>query len=76
MKRVFTTVALTFALGPSALTAVLAQNADQRGSMAGMMGGRCPMIGMMAPGLSGEGMMEGRQARTGAMVEGSHWLAA
>jgi hypothetical protein len=82
MNRVFTTVALALALG---LSPALAQNADQRGSMAGMMGGGCPMIGMMgqgmmgpgmmgpgmmAPSLSGQGMMAGRQVRIGAMVDG------
>ena len=80
MNRMITTVALTFALGASALSPALAQNADQRGSMTGMMGGGCPMIGMMgqgmmgpgmmAPGLSGQGMIAGRQARIGAMVDG------
>ena len=68
MNRVFTTVALALALG---LSPALAQNADQRGSMAGMMGGGCPMIGMMGqgmmgPSLSGQGMMAGRQVRIGA----------
>jgi LTXXQ motif family protein len=75
MNRVITTVALTLALGAFALSPALAQNADQRGSMTGMMGGGCPMIGMMgqgmmAPGLSGQGMIAGRQARIGAMVDG------
>jgi hypothetical protein len=80
MIRLFTTAALTFALGASTLSPSVAQNADQRGPMAGMMGGGCPMIGMMSqgmmglgmmgPGLSGQGMMAGRQARMGAMVDG------
>jgi hypothetical protein len=52
MDRILTTVALTFALGVSALSPALAQNSDQRGSMAGMMGGACPMIGMMGQGLN------------------------
>jgi hypothetical protein len=75
MIRLVTTAALTFALGATALSPSVAQNADQRGPMAGMMGGGCPTIGMMGqgmmgPGLSGQGMMAGRQARMGAMVDG------
>jgi hypothetical protein len=57
MNRVITTVALTFALGASALSPALAQNADQRRSMTGIMGGGCPMIGMMGQGMMGPGMM-------------------
>ena len=57
MIRLFTTAALTFALGATALSPSVAQNADQRGPMAGMMGGGCPMIGMMGQGMMGPGMM-------------------
>lgn len=64
MTRFFTTAALAFTLSAAALSPSVAQTADQTSPMMGMMGGGCPMIGMM-----GQGMMGG-QARMGAMVEG------
>jgi LTXXQ motif family protein len=75
MLRFFTIAALAFALGTIPLSPSVAQNADQRGPMAGMMGGGCPMLAMMGQGMmasnqSGQGMMAGRQPRMVAMVDG------
>lgn len=78
MTRSILSAALAIAMGATLLSPAAAQNADRPGGMMGMMGGGCPMIGMM----SGQGMMGGwgqggwgrgmmgRQPRMGAMIEG------
>jgi hypothetical protein len=53
MSKLFTTVALAFALGTAFLSPSVAQTNDQVGSMKGMMGGGCPMMGMMGQGMMG-----------------------
>ena len=75
MGRFRTAVALAIALGGIAVSPAVGQNVDQQRPMTGMMGGGCPMMGMMGlsmmgPGISGEGMMAGRQARMAALVDG------
>ncbi len=84
MTKLFKTAALAFALGATALSSAVAQTADQTKPIMGMMGGGCPMIGMMGqdmmgPGMMGQGMMGqgkmgqgmmGRHVKMGAMVDG------
>jgi ASC-1-like (ASCH) protein len=74
MSKLFTTVALALALSVTALSPAVAQTGDQPGPVRGMMGGGCPMMGMMGqgmgPGMMGGGMMGQRQAQMGAMIEG------
>lgn len=85
MTKLFSTAALVLALGVTTIGPSLAQTADQTGPAMGMMGGGCPMIGMMmgqgmsgqggvgqgmmGQGMMGQGMM-GRQPGMGAMVDG------
>jgi hypothetical protein len=65
MSRPFTTATLALTLAMAALSPSAAQTSDQAGPTMGMMGGGCPMMGMM-----GHGMMGNHQARMGAMVDG------
>ena len=58
MSKLFTTVALALALSVTALSPAVAQTGDQPGPVRGMMGGGCPMMGMMGQGM-GPGMMGG-----------------
>jgi hypothetical protein len=58
MTRFITTAALALALSATALSPSVTQTAEQTGPMAGMMGGGCPMIGMMRQGMMGQGMMD------------------
>lgn len=77
MGRFFAGAALAAVLGAIAFSPAIGQNTDQRGPTSGMMGGGCPMIGMMGqgmlgarPDMSGQGMMAGRQARMAALIDG------
>jgi hypothetical protein len=64
MSKWFATAAFALALGTAALSPSVAQTHDQTAPMMRMMGGGCPTMGMM-----GQGMMGGRQAGMGAMVD-------
>ncbi len=79
MIRLLTTAALALALSATVLSPSVAQSIDRPGSMMGMMGGGCPMIGIMGQGMMGPGMwgqgtwgqgIMGRQPRMDAMVDG------
>ena len=70
MNKLFTTAALVFTLGATALSPALAQTTDQSGPMPGMMGGGCPMMSMMGQGMMGQGMMGDNQTGMAAMVDG------
>lgn len=65
MSKFFASVALVLVLSVTALSPAIAQTDDQPEPVSGMMGGGCPMMGMM-----GRGMMGQRQAQMGAMIEG------
>jgi opacity protein-like surface antigen len=74
MNKLLTTAALALALSATALSPAVAQPIDQPGPGMGMMGGGCPMMGMMGrgmgPGMRGRGMMGQRQAHMDAIIEG------
>lgn len=73
MRKPLTIVTLIFALGAFAASPARAETSDQPEHTTGMMGGDCPMMGMMGQGrggMMGRGMMSGRQAKMGAMAEG------
>jgi hypothetical protein len=59
MKKLIATTSLLALLGLAALGPSLAQTNDQGGPGFGMMGGGCPMMGMMGQGMMGRGMMGG-----------------
>ena len=74
MTRLIVSAALACAMG---LASLPAHSQSMRGPM-GMMGGGCPMMGMMGRGMMGRGWsddqggrhMMGRHPRMGAMVDG------
>lgn len=57
MKNPFATAALALAIGAASISAAFAQTGASAGSMMGMAGGGCPMMGMMGERLMGLGMM-------------------
>jgi hypothetical protein len=73
MRKSFTIVALAFTLSAFAVSPALPQNDDQSGPTMGMMGGGCPMMGMMGQGMMGQGMMgQGMMGRGPGMMAGRH----
>ena len=82
MTRLLTPVVLALAFSAAAFSPSAAQSVVRPGAMMGMMGGGCPMIGMMGQGIMGAGMMgpgtwgpwgpgmTGRQPRMDAIVGG------
>jgi hypothetical protein len=72
MNKWLATAALAFTLSGVALSPSIGQSDDQGGPVTGMMGGGCPMMGMMGQGMMGgrQVRMGGRQVRMGAMIEG------
>jgi hypothetical protein len=54
MKRL-TTIALAVAVAAAAVSPAAAQGIGRGGLMFGMMGGGCPMVGMMGQGMMGPG---------------------
>lgn len=82
MTRLLTPVVLALALNAAAFSPSAAQSVARPGAMMGMMGGGCPMIGMMGQGMMGPGMMgpgmwgpwgpgmTGRQPKMEAIVAG------
>lgn len=79
MIRLLTATTLALALSASVLSPSIAQSIERSESIIGMMGGGCPMIGMMGQGRMGpslwdqgkwgQGMM-GRQPKMDAVVDG------
>ena len=70
MKKLFATAAVALALSAAVLSSSIAQNNDQAGPSMGMMGGGCPMMGMIGHGMMGQGTMWGHQTGMGAIVDG------
>jgi hypothetical protein len=77
MRKLFATGAMIIAIGAAGLSPSLAQMGTQAGLGMGMMGGGCPVMGMMGQGMmdrgqgmGGFGMMGGNQGRMSAMAEG------
>jgi len=83
MKKLIATSLFAAALAFAGQTAAVAQSNDGYGPGFGMMGGGCPMMGMMGHGMMGrgfgmmgqgwgwgQGMMGARQARMAAVVDG------
>jgi hypothetical protein len=67
MKKLIATTSLIALLGLAALSPTLGQSNDQGGPGFGMMGGGCPMMGMMGQGMMGHGMMGGGMMGGGMM---------
>lgn len=84
MTKLLATAAMALALSATSFSPTLAQGGEGQGWRMGMMGGGCPMIGMMGQGVMGGGMwgqgnwgegnggpgMMARQPRMDAVVEG------
>jgi len=67
MKALVKTTVLAFALG----IAVPASSFAHAHPMMGMMGGNCPMMGMMGPAMMGQGMMDQGTMDQGTMGQGT-----
>ena len=57
MRKTCAVVALALTIGAALVSLSIAQDRDEDGGSAGMMGGGCPMMGMMGGGMMGHGMM-------------------
>ncbi len=65
MNKIFPMTALALAMSATALAPSFAQTKAPSGHM-GMAGGGCPMMGMMGPGMMGQGRMMGHGTPSGA----------
>lgn len=77
MRKLLIAASCAALLSAAALPPVLAQSNGQDNPPFGMMGGGCPMMGMMGQGMMGQGrgiwgqgMMGNRQANMAAIAEG------
>ena len=74
MYKILAVTTAAMIIGAATFSSSLAQSDSEWMPRMGMMGGKCPMMGMMGHGHMARGMMQGRRgmdpSRMGAMVEG------